>query len=288
MAKSEEKHSESIDPGTQSSATQGTQRETTMTHGTQSETTTNQTKAGGCCGGGACGQGEVEGVVQGREGDAGSGCCGMSGKNVGVPVEATIEQLMTLEPHALVRRYRRGVENFDRRVFEVTDEQLDMAFLADAGVGTWPLRVVLGHIADCELVYTHRMRRTAAEERPVLAVFDENALVDQNMYGLPVPGKNTPTPEFAGVGAMVAVTHVMRQWTGDWLRTLTSEQWERVALHPERGAESIKRMAAMATWHLEHHARFVNKKLDRLLGPAPAQEAGCCGGSGGGGCGCRQ
>ena len=170
-----------------------------------------------------------------------------------------------------------------RRVLD--DAQLDMAFLADAGVGTWPARVLLGHVADCELVFSHRMRRTAAEDNPVLGVFDEDAFVDQNLYGLQ-RGEGERGPEFASPGASIAVTHVIRQWTGDWLRSLEPGTWERLALHPEAGPESLKKLAAKAVWHLEHHARFLTLKLDRMLGPIARE--GCCGGGGkSGSCGCK-
>jgi hypothetical protein len=128
------------------------------------------------------------------------------------------------------------------------------------------------------------MRRTVAELNPVLAVFDENAFIDQNLYGLTRP-KGEHAPEYSSSGATIAVTHVIRQWTGDWLRSLEPAAWERTALHPERGPETVKRMVSMATWHLEHHARFLARKLDRICGPVEA--SGCCGGGGkSGGCGC--
>ena len=84
---------------------------------------------------------------------------------------------------ALLVRYLRGVGNFDERVYDLTDEQADTAFLPDAGVGRWPVRVLLGHLADAELVYTYRVRRTIAEDAPVLALWDENAFVDGGIYG---------------------------------------------------------------------------------------------------------
>ena len=58
----------------------------------------------------------------------------------------------------------------------------------------------------------------------------------------------------------------------------------REAMHPQKGAVSIRRMIASSTWHLEHHAKFLTRKLDRMLGPvqpAPARKGGCSSG-----CGC--
>ena len=247
--------------------------------------TTEGSEKGDCCGG-QC-KCEAEGKPKGQ----GSSCCGGSSKATSMyavaPRDATRDQIEQMEIPDLVRRYRHGVENFDARVFKLDEAQLDTAFLADAGVGTWPIRVLLGHIADCELAYTHRMRRTVAEENPVLAVFDEQAMVDQNLYGLRrEPGE--PAPEFSSSGASIAMTHVTRMWTADWLRTLEPQAWERKALHPENGPESVKKMVAKAVWHIEHHARFLTKKLDLMVGPVAS--GGCCGGGSGGsggGCGCK-
>jgi hypothetical protein len=183
----------------------------------------------------------------------------------------SLEQLAELPAGELIARYRQGLSTFDSRLFELSDEQMDLAFLPDAGVGRWPIRVLLGHIADAELAYTHRMRRAIAEENPVLAGWDHEAFIDSGLY--------TGQP----VAALIAVTHTLRRWTAEWLLTLTSEQLGREALHPERGAESVLQMAGLATWHLEHHGRYLNAKICRLLGPAPAaKEPGGCGT----GCGC--
>lgn len=160
---------------------------------------------------------------------------------------------------AAVDRYAIGVENFDRRLFELNDAELDTAFFPDAGVGRWPARVLLGHLADAELAQVHRMRRTVAEDHPVLAVWDENAFIDSGLYGSTGSGAHHPA------GAFVAVLHTLRKWNSNWLRTLAAEQWERVALHPERGEQNVRFMLAYLSWHLEHHAWFLNRKIELLL-----------------------
>jgi len=37
---------------------------------------------------------------------------------------------------------------------------------------------------------------------------------------------------------------------------------------------SVRRMVCFDTWHFEHHARFVNAKVARLLGPEPGAGGG--------------
>lgn len=240
---------------------------------------------GGCCGGGGSG-----GAGGGSEGECskGSACC-KSAQAQALPAlgsVAAVETFHAMTLPELVRRFRRGVENFDRRMFDLTEEQLDQAFLPDAGVGRWPVRVVLGHIADADLVAVHRMRKIVAEDNPILTEWDEHAFVDQNLYGV---GQG-----MAGggvIGAFVAAIHVMRQWTGMWLASLTDAQLSRTGMHPSRGPQSVRDIAVYYTWHLENHAAFVNAKVERFLGrEAPAQQdkaAPKAAGSCGSGCGCR-
>src|SRR5690349_5193302 len=92
------------------------------------------------------------------------------------------EEFAAMSGEDLIARYRRGLESFDPRIFELSDEQMDAAFLPDAGVGLWPVRVLVGHVADAELSFAHRMRRAVAEDSPVLAAWDENAFIDSGLY----------------------------------------------------------------------------------------------------------
>ncbi|MBK7405432.1 MAG: DinB family protein [Phycisphaerales bacterium] len=194
------------------------------------------------------------------------GCCGGTGAcRTNEAGEARLHE-------GLIVRYLRGVENFDERLFDLTDEQTDTAFQADAGVGRWPVRVLLGHLADAELVYTHRIRRTIAEDAPVLSLWDENAFVDGGIYG---PELRPP------VAGFVAAIHTMRRWTAELLMSLTPEQWERKAMHPERGEMTVRQMVEGVAKHLEHHNDFLQKKVDLFLGAAET------GGSCGSGCCCH-
>lgn len=163
----------------------------------------------------------------------------------------------------LLRRYCIGVENFDRRVFDLSDNQLDQAFLPDAGVGRWPCRVLIGHLADAELAFVFRMRLVVAEEHPVLTVWDENAFIDRGVYGTDRTPKEIRQP----IGGPVATIHTLRKWHADFLRSLEPEDWQRTGLHPERGEQSVQTILVYDTWHLEHHAWFLNAKVDRMLGP---------------------
>ncbi len=177
----------------------------------------------------------------------------------------SMEVFRALPCAALVARMKRGVECFDRRVLALPDAQLDMAFLPDApgNLGRWPCRVLLGHVADADLAFVHRLRRVVGEDQPVFSMWDENAFIDAGLYGTDSPdnpGSKQP------VAAFVATIHTLRQWTCEWLDTLPETAWSRRGLHPERGEQTLRRIAEYMTWHLEHHAWFLNRKVARLAG----------------------
>ncbi len=173
-----------------------------------------------------------------------------------------VEEFSALLTPDLIDRYAAGTDRLERRALDLTDSQADTFFRAEAGVGRWSCRVLAGHLADAEIVQAHRMRRTAAEECPVFSVWDENAFIDAHLYGGERGGAEHP------IAGFVAVIHTTRLWTSRWLQTLNTETWMRRALHPEKGEMTLHSLLAITTWHLEHHAWFLSRKLERLLGPS--------------------
>ncbi|HVZ94708.1 MAG TPA: DinB family protein [Phycisphaerales bacterium] len=191
----------------------------------------------------------------------------------------------------LVERFATGSSRLDSRLLKLDNEQLDTFFRPEADVGRWSCRVLVGHIADADLVFIHRMRRTVAEDHPVLAPFDEDAFIDAGLYQPSVASERGTVPlQASGLGpttaaqpsaapptsrkphtnlpiaGFVAVIHTLRLWHADWLRTLSNEAFRRTALHPQRGEQTVQTILVYDTWHLEHHAWFLDRKLDRLLG----------------------
>lgn len=173
-------------------------------------------------------------------------------------------ELAELPVQALIARYRFGLEAFDPRLFELSDGQLDTAFLPSAGVGRWPVRVLLGHVADAELVQTHRIRRALAEPGCTLGLWDEEAFIDAGLYG---EGRKPP------IAGFIAVVHAQRRWMSDLLMSLGEAEWARRALHPQQGELSVRWLVAYTAWHLEHHARYLQRKIVAMLGPRPESQA---------------
>ena len=193
----------------------------------------------------------------------------------------SLREITDLDADTLCKRMLVGLEHFDPRVVELDNEQVSQAWLADAGVGTWPIRVLIGHLADAELVLAHRIRRIIAEDNPTLNLWDEHAFIDGGLYGCTEHSNLLPP-----MGGDLAMIHTTRSWLVAMLMQLTETQWNRQGLHPTSGPISARKIANYHCWHLEHHANILNAKIEKLLGPIP-ESTGCCGGGGNsGGCGC--
>ncbi|MEM1072055.1 MAG: DinB family protein [Planctomycetota bacterium] len=177
-----------------------------------------------------------------------------------------VEAFQASAPADLVDRYTIGVERLDRRVFDLDDDQLDRAWLPSAGVGRWPVRVLLGHLADAEVAFTHRLRRVVAEPGCEVRSWDQQAFIDAGHYGVVAMAEGAQ-PVAMPIGAAVGTVHTLRAWCGPWLRALPAQAWSRAGLHEERGPLTLVDLLAFDVWHLERHAFFCNAKIDALLGP---------------------
>jgi DinB superfamily len=193
-----------------------------------------------------------------------------------------MREIKDLDAATLCARMRVGLELFDPRVVELDNDQVSQAWLEDAQVGSWPIRVLIGHLADAELVLAHRVRKIIAEENPTLSLWDEHAFIDGGIYGC-TEGSNLLPP----MGGDLAMIHTTRSWLVALLMQLDDSQWERTGMHPTNGPMSARTIANYHCWHLEHHAWYLNAKIEKMLGPMPepepCQEGGCSKPS----CGCR-
>jgi len=192
-----------------------------------------------------------------------------------------MRKIRDLDPASLCARMHIGLESFDPRVVELDNEQVSRAWLEDAGVGTWPIRVLIGHLADTEIVLAHRIRRIIAEENPTLNLWDEHAFIDGGLYGC-TDGSTLRPP----MGGDLAIIHTTRSWLVALLMQLDESQWNRTGLHPTDGAISIRTIANYHCWHLEHHACILNAKIEKLIGPCPTPEPCEVGGCSKPSCGC--
>jgi DinB superfamily len=122
---------------------------------------------------------------------------------------------------------------------------------ADAGLwrpkpGDWSAHECLTHLRDTEeLIFLHRIRLTVAEDRPALALFDEEAYHKEHWNG------EEP------LGDMLAAYQAARAEIIQLLEA--APDWSRIGVHATRGPVSLQWQADYTiahTWdHLSQMAR---------------------------------
>ncbi len=103
--------------------------------------------------------------------------------------------------------------------------------------GEWSIHEVVIHLGDSETFGFERLRKTIAEEKPTLQVYDEDAWARNLSY-------QRQERHFA-----LALFSAQRRSTAALLRMLPPEAWKRTAIHPERGEISLY---DIFTIYLEH------------------------------------
>jgi DinB superfamily len=113
----------------------------------------------------------------------------------------------------------------------------------------WCIVEVLGHLADIEIVYGHRIRQMLADAKPVIAPMDENAWARNLGY------VETPVQE------LVALYELNRHHHLRILRRMKSGDLEKSAYHPELKhdvtvADYVERMETHSANHLQQIERL--------------------------------
>jgi hypothetical protein len=116
----------------------------------------------------------------------------------------------------------------------------------------WSIRIIIAHLADCELAFSFRLRQTLAtapdETHAILQPFDQDAWAERYVaYSLT-----------AGLDLFQAA----RSWNLHLLTTVTEFDRHRLATHPERGTMTfwtiVETMAGHDLNHLENLERMVS------------------------------
>ena len=111
--------------------------------------------------------------------------------------------------------------------------------------GKWSIKQIVAHLADGEVILGSRYRFVAAQDRPALQGYDQDAFV-RNL-GV----ANATTQDLLDDFALVRAANI------GLLMRLPAEALERVGVHSERGEESIAKMVRMYAGHDRHHLRQI-------------------------------
>lgn len=152
---------------------------------------------------------------------------------------------------ALIERYIAGADVPAQAIRGLSKAELN-AFPVP---GTWSIQQIVLHLMDSDLIASDRMKRVAAEDRPTLIGYNETAFA-----------KNLP---YAELDAALAcdIFAKNRRLTGEILRRLPDEAFQRTGLHNETGEITLAYLVENYTKHVDHHMQFVRKKRELLGKP---------------------
>lgn len=134
--------------------------------------------------------------------------------------------------------FRRGPHILDAAIEGVSPEESQFAPFP----GKWTIREITRHLADTEIVVGMRLRQIIAEDRPLMALFDQDLWAHRLHYNQCDPFDSA------------AKFRVLREDISAILDTLPAEAFDRVGLHPERGAGTLGEWVTRFGAHVEKHA----------------------------------
>jgi hypothetical protein len=122
----------------------------------------------------------------------------------------------------------------------------------------WCILEVLGHLADIEIVYGHRIRQILADKKPVIAPMDQNDWARNLGY------TETLAPE------MIALYGLNRHANLRLLRRMKPGDLEKSAYHPELGrALTLAEMVERLDRHGANHLKQIEGLKKQAAGSTP-------------------
>jgi uncharacterized damage-inducible protein DinB len=148
----------------------------------------------------------------------------------------------------LIAAYEQGIEDLRSAVAGMTPEQA----LARPVPGKWSTVECVGHLADTEIIYTDRIERTIALERPLLIGVDERCYMEKLDL------------QAFDLEEQLALFTALRRHAIRILRMQPPEAWQRTAVHSESGLVTLRQLVLQAVRHLRHHLPFLAEKRAAL------------------------
>jgi hypothetical protein len=109
--------------------------------------------------------------------------------------------------------------------------------------GKWTARMILAHLADCEIAFGFRFRQAQAEENHTVQPFDQDAWA--RPYGNPSFHAQTALQVFSD----------LRGWNILLLDSLSPDAFNRPVSHPERGEMIFQTLVDTMAGHDLNHLR---------------------------------
>lgn len=142
----------------------------------------------------------------------------------------------------LVDRFRSGPSVLAVALEGVTEAESNFS----PAPGKWTIREIMRHVFDTEVVASMRFRQMIAENKPTLAVFDQDVWAKGLGYG-----KYDPFDSLAHFRSL-------RESNVSTIAGLTPEALAREGIHAERGVLTVRDWVKQFSAHVESHAQQIH------------------------------
>ena len=146
----------------------------------------------------------------------------------------------------LIEKYKQGYAVVAEAIAGASDEQLDRR----PAPGKWSGREIVHHLADSEMTAAIRVRRVLAEERAVIAGYDQDEFARRLHYTRPI-------------ARSLAAFKAARESTAELLESLSPDEWQREGVHSEIGRYSVNHWLEIYAEHAHKHAGQILRALER-------------------------
>ena len=153
------------------------------------------------------------------------------------------KQSMTEEIAQVIKRFEASISLVENEVKTSPSHIWDKA----PAPGKWTIRQIMAHLADCEAIAAMRFRLIAAQPGSTLTAFDQEIWAQQLSY--------SKQPVESALAAYVS----MRRYNAEMLRHLPEDAWSHIAIHEERGPQTLTGMVEHNSKHAEDHAAQIHR-----------------------------
>lgn len=149
------------------------------------------------------------------------------------------------DPASVIARLKATVRDLLALVNGATPAQLQRA----PGAEEWSAAMVVGHLADAEMVYGVRLRMVLTTDRPFLAPYDEQAWVNR-FHELEDDAKLSMNR-----------WRTLREANIRLFESLDDAEWKLSGLHAERGETTVLQLASTMADHDRDHLSQMRQAL---------------------------
>jgi len=155
--------------------------------------------------------------------------------------DSATSDIATAEIKELLERFRQSPSVLEKALDGVTEEESKFS----PAPGKWTIREIVRHVADTEFLAGVRLRQMIAEDRPDLAMFDQDKWAVSLKYN-----DSDPRDALLDFG-------VLREMNTTMLAAVPPEAYDREGIHAKRGVTTLRFWVDLFAKHIDKHAQQI-------------------------------